>query len=196
MNTTISTAKFAALGIFMFSLSCFGQETRLHDLSVFQKYDHSLSTNEIDEIDNDYLKWLLEQARETVPDGPLPQGPGPFLPETDVHDGFLYGPVMMARWQDGGFHFEFGLVEISNGFVKLGDIKGNVWEMERQQDSAETGDDLWSDDELAILPEDDLILSFMGLISRPWMSKDDDGILDQEKEFPSDDDRSDHPRDR
>ena len=29
MNTTISTAKFAALGIFMFSLSCLGQDTRL-----------------------------------------------------------------------------------------------------------------------------------------------------------------------
>jgi hypothetical protein len=29
MNTTISTAKFAALGIFMLSLSCLGQDTRL-----------------------------------------------------------------------------------------------------------------------------------------------------------------------
>ena len=29
MNTTISTAKFAALGLFMFSLSCLGQDARL-----------------------------------------------------------------------------------------------------------------------------------------------------------------------
>ena len=46
MNTTISTALFATLGIFMFSHSCFGQDNRQQTFSVLEKYDYSL--NEVD----------------------------------------------------------------------------------------------------------------------------------------------------
>lgn len=251
MNTTFPTVLFATLGIFMFSLCCFGQDARLHDLSVFQKYDHGSSSNKIDEIDNDYLKWLEEQLRETVPDGP--QGPGPFLPETDTQDDWrvqgpvIQGAIVVGNPADLPEKPKDNWTGISNGFIWMepngvvweGTEKGVIWittdkstvrnvvmdavvhgliDIEdyiskggnlmdeavlmayRQEGGHESGKEVghypWSEEELVILPEDDLLLSYMGLISRPWMSKDDDGILDQEKELPSDDDRSDHPRDR
>jgi hypothetical protein len=252
MNTTISTVLFATLGIFMFSLSCFGQDARLHDLSVFQKYDHGSSSNKIDEIDNDFLKWLEEQVREPVPDGP--QGPGPFLPETDTQDDWrvqgpvIQGAIVVGNPADLPEKPKDNWTGISNGFIWMepngvlweGTEKGVIWittdkstvrnvvtdalvhglidiedyiskggedmmsdavlmayrQGHRGESGREVGTYPWTEEELAVLifpPNDNDIDPKTGLLNPPW---GDDGIIDQEKELPSDDDRSEHPGDK
>ena len=243
MNSTISTALLATLGTFMFSLSCFGQDAKFYELANLQKHDHGFSSNEVLDIDKEWMEWIENQFCEIPDMGPL--GPGPFLPDPAVagldYFTFEFKPVMLARWQNGGFHVEFGLMDISNGFFKIeisdqmalmqsfsyngssvidGEVHGLI-DIEdyiskgggnlmseaivmayRQESRSESGKEPgrypWEVEELAILilPEDDPDIDpLTGLAIAPW-DKDDDGILDQEKELPSDDDRSDHPGDK
>jgi len=102
MNTTISTALFAALGIFTFSLSCFGQESGPQTSSVLERCGNGL--NEVDSdlgIESMLLTPVEDSDVETYASSAGPLGAGPFLPETGVtgldYFTFEFMPVMMAR---------------------------------------------------------------------------------------------------
>ncbi|MCH2183360.1 MAG: hypothetical protein MK108_15280 [Mariniblastus sp.] len=236
MNTTLSTILLATFGIFMFSLSCFGQDARFQDLSVIQKYDHGSSSDEIVEMDEDYLQWLEAQVRAPVLDGP--QGPGPFLPGTHAENDWrvqgpvVHGAIVVGSPADLPGEHKDSWAGISNGFIWITTAESSVRNFAldavvhglidiedyiskggnfmdeavlmayRQEGGHESGKEVghypWSEEELVILilPTDDPEIDpLTGLLIAPW-DKDDDGILDQEKALPTDDDRSDHPLDR
>ncbi len=121
MNTTFSTVLLAALSVFMFSLSCFGQSAGLHDLAVIQMHDHELTSDETSEMGEDYARWWEEQVRGPLPEGP--QGPGPFLPETQTEDDWLVqnpevlGAIVVGNPADLPGEHTNNWAGISNGFI-------------------------------------------------------------------------------
>ena len=220
MNYSTPTRVFATLSICLFSFSCFAQDARLYDLSEFKAFDHELNSNDTLELDREWLAWIERQAPHVGP--PVP-GPGPFLPRTDVEELLNYeNMVMMDQLKSGGSDVQHGWEEISNGFIKLDGIDGDVSSLidiedyiskggedmmsdavlmayrqgHRGESGREVGTYPWTEEELAVLifpPNDNDIDPKTGLLNPPW---GDDGIIDQEKELPSDDDRSEHPGDK
>ena len=214
MNYSLSNALYAILGVLLLSLSSFGQDARLHDLSVMQINGHGSrsedSTNDNGRIISDYL--IDEPFRYPEDLGPL--GPGPFQPEVDVQDDWNYeGPVVLGGIVVGNpadlpTDPKNSLVGVSNGFIWVGAMDALVDGLIDIEDYiSKGGGDLqtdvvmlagrtggWFEDErlVLIIPQDDPTIDpNTGLLILPWAKK---GYLDQEKVLPTDDDRSDGAR--
>ena len=210
MSYSLSASVHAMIGVLMFSLSCYAQDRRLPDLSVVQLGSHSAhATNEVIFLRDDML--LLEQFVDLGA-----PGSGPFLPGTGSENGWnIDGPANM-----GGIvvfnpadtlmdpeHFEVG---ISNGFFGMSALDAVVHGLIDIEDYlSKGGSNLQTD--IVVLPdnidgrsqEEKLVLVIpqddpeidpnSGLLLPPWH---ENGYLDQVKDLPTDDDRSDHPLDR
>ena len=210
MNYSLSASVHAMTGVLMFGLSSFAQDARFDDLSVVQLGSHSVNAkNDVVFLRDDRI--FAEQFIDLGP-----RGPGPFLPETDSENGWnIDGPAMM-----GGIvvlnpadtlmdpeHFEVG---ISNGFIRMSALDAVVHGLIDIEDYLSKGgsnlqtdvvllaDSMhrWSQYEklVLVLPQDDpKIDPNSGLLLPPWH---ENGYLDQVKDLPTDEDRSDHPLDR